>query len=663
MKYRPEINGLRTLAVLPVVLYHAGAQGFSGGYIGVDIFFVISGYLITSILIIDLSHDNFSIIKFYEKRARRILPALFFVMLCTIPFSWLWLSPPSLLSFSKSILSVIFFVSNFFFWSESGYFDVGGENKPLLHTWSLAVEEQYYLLFPILLLFLWPLGRRNVFFVIGALILISFLFGFFQLTADPSGNFFLPFSRAWELLGGSICALILSARNPSGNQILSLIGCVLILLGIFIFNASTPWPSIFTVIPIFGTMLIILYARQNTIVGRLLSMRALVGVGLISYSLYLWHQPVLVFARLHLNWTPGSKRLILLSLLCIPLAWASWRFIEAPFRRHDNSWFSSQKSIFISSIFAAVLFGAFAIVGVISKGTMYRYPPEFGIIIGASEDKPSNECLLEPSTKTIIHPVPRCLHHSKDGKTVDVMVLGDSHGWALSEELRSAMEKEGINYYYITHQGCIPVPGVIQMTYGDPTSCMRFVEGAIEYAREANIKTIVLVGRFTKKLEQTSFDNGEGGREDSPQEASLPTKKQLEKTQQEFVAGLNNLRDDFEIVILEPIPEAGWNVPKIALERSQNIGHVVDVTTSYAVYKDRNKTTLTLLSSILSDRVYLVSTENAFCSETTGRCLNTKDGVPLYIDNNHLSNSGARLLVPALMTSISEAITAPSERR
>jgi peptidoglycan/LPS O-acetylase OafA/YrhL len=213
MDYRREVDGLRAFAVLPVMLFHAGFQGFSGGFVGVDVFFVISGYLITSIIIAELDRGTFSIANFYERRARRILPALFLVMICCIPAAWIYLLPIDMKDFVQSVMAVSLFSSNILFWSESGYFDTASELKPLLHTWSLAVEEQFYVIFPLLLMLLWRSGRKRVLMALGVLLAISLAVAQWAATAQPSAAFFLLPMRGWELLVGALAAFHLSRRD------------------------------------------------------------------------------------------------------------------------------------------------------------------------------------------------------------------------------------------------------------------------------------------------------------------------------------------------------------------------------------------------------------------------------------------------------------------
>lgn len=239
MKYRSEIDGLRAVAVVPVILFHAGFQIFSGGYVGVDVFFVISGYLITTILVDDINSDRFKIIDFYERRARRIIPALLFVILVCVPFAWMWMIPSQMKDFSQSLVAVSLFASNVLFQLESGYFATAAEEKPLLHTWSLAVEEQYYVLFPIFLLLTWRFGRNRVFWSIVVLAAMSLALSELASRIKPTANFYLAPTRAWELLAGSIAAFIVGEQGVRSSNSLSSIGLTAILVSIFAYDDTT----------------------------------------------------------------------------------------------------------------------------------------------------------------------------------------------------------------------------------------------------------------------------------------------------------------------------------------------------------------------------------------------------------------------------------------
>ena len=376
IQYIPEIDGLRALAVIAVVLFHAGIRVFSGGFIGVDIFFVISGYLITTIILSDINSGTFVVSNFYEKRARRIVPALSVVMLFCIPFSWFLLTPADLERFSQSLIAVSLFSSNIFFYLTSGYFDLATELKPLIHTWSLAVEEQFYFIFPLILLLI---NKYN-----GRLIL---LFAFLSFGVAEWGNFFnnpatelsfkfylLP-ARAWELLIGSLIAVnnpqrIFDKKNKILHEFAGALGMLLIGYSIFFFNSDTPFPSVYALVPTIGSGLIILYATEKTFTGRILGGKLLSGIGLISYSAYLWHQPLFAFAKYTSYEEPRSYLIYFLIPTTFFIGWISWKYIEIPFR---NKQFISKKWIFIFTATSILFFIILGCIGLYSKGFLNKY--------------------------------------------------------------------------------------------------------------------------------------------------------------------------------------------------------------------------------------------------------------------------------------------------
>jgi len=250
MNYRSEIDGLRAIAVIPVIFFHAGAHLFKGGFVGVDVFFVISGYLITFILLNDIKLNRLSILKFYERRARRILPALFAVIFTTIPFAWFFLPPMQLKDFFESIFTVVLFLSNFLFWSESGYFDLASEAKPLIHTWSLAIEEQFYLFFPALLIFLARRLPGKELIYIFSIAVLSLIFAEYGWRYFPSANFYLLPFRAWELFVGAIVAFFVFKGGVKHNDTLAGVGMAAIVVSIFYFDSYTPFPSGYGLVPV-----------------------------------------------------------------------------------------------------------------------------------------------------------------------------------------------------------------------------------------------------------------------------------------------------------------------------------------------------------------------------------------------------------------------------
>lgn len=373
MKYRAHIDGLRAVAVLPVILFHAGFSFFSGGYVGVDVFFVISGYLITTLLLGDLESGRFSIINFYERRARRILPALFVVLLVCLPFAWMWLDEEELKDFSQSLVAVSFFSSNILFWIKTDYFAANAELWPLLHTWSLGVEEQYYLAIPLIMWLAWRYARRMIVPVFTVMVVASFAAAVVLVDRYPAATFYLLHTRAWELLAGGILAVLTFKSKidlaPSTHQALSLAGLGMVMASIFFFTEKTPFPSAYTLLPVLGSVLIIMSAQPGTLAHRLLSNKMLVGIGLISYSAYLWHQPIFAFARHRLIRPPTQLEYAGLAALSLALAYLSWRFVENPFRDKSRV---DRKRIFALSFVGIAGFALLGLYGHMRGGFPQR---------------------------------------------------------------------------------------------------------------------------------------------------------------------------------------------------------------------------------------------------------------------------------------------------
>ncbi len=370
MKYRSEIDGLRALAVVPVILSHAGFEFLKGGFVGVDLFFVISGYLITTLIIEELDNKEFNLVKFYERRLRRIFPALFVVIFFSSLFAWCLLPSPALNKYGDAIIGVSLFISNIVFWRQHGYFEESSDVSPLIHTWSLAVEEQFYLIFPIFLLIFWSLGKKKIFLLITIIALISLLLSEWGWRNKPIPNFYLLPTRAWELLMGSITALIILKKGQQKNQFLSFVGLAAIIFSYLNFDSSTPFPSIYTLIPVIGIILVIIFCNNETLLSKILKNKTIVMIGLVSYSAYLWHQPIFAFARLFLNSLSLDTHIrFFLVFLNFIIAFISWRFIEKPFR--NKNFLNSKIFFFIISLSLSftILIGYFSKIAV--KGYEY----------------------------------------------------------------------------------------------------------------------------------------------------------------------------------------------------------------------------------------------------------------------------------------------------
>lgn len=667
MNYRREIDGLRTVAVVPVLLFHAGMPLFGGGFVGVDIFFVISGYLITSILIAEQEKGTFSIARFYERRARRILPALFFVIICCLPFAWAWMLPAQMKSFGGSIVAVSLFYSNFFFWQQNGgYFASAAEQQPMLHTWSLAVEEQFYVLFPIVIALLWRFGRTVLIGVIVLTAIVSLALAQYGSENFATANFYLPHTRAWELLAGSLCAFLLSNRHYSSN-VLSLGGLALILFSIFFYDAATPFPSLFALVPVAGAAIIILFARERTLVARLLSTGPMVGIGLISYSLYLWHQPMLAFARLRSSLEPSLWTMLLICAACVPLAYCSWRFVEAPFRKGGGlTLFDSRSRIFAAAAMSMALLIGVGLFARTDDGLQSRLPPVALTALSQQKnhDPIMDECLFDKGEATLPHPVRKCL--TPQSASSQTILIGDSHGAAIAGETMRAFERAGRDLYVMTHSACVNFSGFYVSDPKYRLRCNSFFTGIEKYIRSSDIKTVVMASRWSLYVEGTPYDNGEGGVESLKptyidvmerfdEHASEDDPDRKVRVLERYIEDIKKyLSDGYRVVLVYPIPEAGWNVPDLVAKRAMAHADTLETSTSYARYLERNGAVIAAFDTISDTNLVRVKPAETLCGTTLPeRCLNSKaDGEVYYFDDDHLSDLGSRPVAAAILAAV-----------
>jgi peptidoglycan/LPS O-acetylase OafA/YrhL len=379
MEYRREIDGLRAVAVVPVILFHASFAPFAGGFVGVDVFFVISGYLITSIILAEHAEGRFSLLRFYERRARRILPALFLVMFASVPFAYSWMLADDLENFGQSVVATVLFSNNVLLWKTAGYWDLASEFKPLLHTWSLGVEEQYYIIFPVLLIAVWPAGRRWPLYAFAAIAAASLALAVGLAPRAPEFDFYMLPTRAWELMiGAMIAGAIPSWRAWSDrlaarrwrSEALGLAGLAMVVWAVFAFDDTVPHPGLATLLPAGGTALVILFASPATLLGRLLGTPPLLGTGLASYSLYLWHQPVFAFTRILSFDEPSVWHYVAGIALTAVLAALSWRFVERPFRDRTRV---GQLPFAIAATIAAALLVAIGLTFHMTSGLASRW--------------------------------------------------------------------------------------------------------------------------------------------------------------------------------------------------------------------------------------------------------------------------------------------------
>ena len=476
-----------------------------GGFFGVDIFFVISGFLITGIIINELhATGRFSIVGFYERRARRIMPALFFVMIVTTIFACFILFPEQWATYLGSLVSMTYFGSNYYFLSKSGYFDPNIDLNPMLHTWSLAIEEQFYVIFPLLLWLLWKtLKERNWTLVLGAIALGSLIWANISYANDPTGTFYLLQFRAWELLAGSFAAIALSKREkPYSNQPLSLLGLVMILGSIFLIPSGLPHPGFITLIPVLGAVLIVLTAGEGTFVNRLLSLKFFVGIGLVSYSAYLWHQPMFALFRVTSPTEPSPWAFLPFVALTLGLAALSWKFVENPVRNRKRF---SRRQIFIGT--AILLVGTIVVAW---GGTRQTFQDNRITVTGQSfgniEDRLARNYGLGKSCDGFEPDAIEC----RTGDNPTVLLWGDSYARQLGLALKNSPTQEA--FIQQTLSGCAPILGLASQSDRNGAdfakSCIKFNDDMFAWLSEhKEIKTVILGSPWTAAVpEQKSAE-------------------------------------------------------------------------------------------------------------------------------------------------------------
>ena len=650
MKYRPEIDGLRALAIIPVVFFHAGFTGFSGGYLGVDVFFVISGYLITAIILSDLEKGDFSYKKFYERRARRILPALFLVVIICIPFAWVTFLPPGFVEFSQSVVAVTLFIPNILFWTESGYFDTSAALKPLLHTWSLGLEEQFYILYPLTLLAILRYSKEyfGVFILVG--IILSFALAEYSSRFHPSENFYLLPTRGWELLIGAYIAYKESNNSVQVNErlatFLTSIGVVLILGSVVLFNEQTRHPSIYTLIPVIGTALIIAFGRTKGLTNSLLSNRSLVGIGLISYSLYLWHQPVFVFARTVSLVTLKQEIYILLIIMSVVLALVSYRYVEAPFRNRQRV---NTKYFWILTASVASGLIIFGLVGFITNGMPNRIPEETRSILNLDKIHGIRVMTEDGVECHARNPKDACVIGNINVQPTWALV-GDSHAGVLAPSLSYALNTISESALHLTQNGC---PYALDLERKDQIlHCIELNKLIRSRLLQLDIKNVVISGRYVHGLESTRYNNGEGGIEEGNDIWYGPLEQVTEEVRynsvkQSYKRSIEELLSNGKTVYLVyPIPEVGWIVPN-QLFKQLFMGIDREITTSATAYYSRSQSVINVFDEIgLHADLIRVYPGRIFCdSIVKERCVTELDNKILYFDDDHLSIYGADIVM------------------
>lgn len=653
--FRPDINGLRAWAVIAVVLYHFDVPGFSGGFTGVDVFFVISGFLMTGIVIKGLEQQTFSLIDFYIARARRIVPALAFICAVLLALGWLFLLPPDYKTLSSHIAYSLSFTSNIEYWLESGYFAAASHEKWLLHTWSLSVEWQFYLILPIALTTTWYIkkGRRAQSLFLFIALTASLIASVSTTQTDQSGAFFLLHTRAWEMLAGSL--VFLAAPLFNGYHILRIwlekIGLLLIALSITIFTPESKWPGWLAVAPVAGTMLVIIANHKSGLTG----IKPAQWIGDRSYSIYLWHWPICVVLT-HFDIQDDPLLIALGIFSSITLGHISYELVESKFRQRSAAKAPRSDIFGLGIAYGAVVAVAVFVWGLNGISGRFSTPIEVAAAEADSISPRRGDCHPNKGAKS-----PSCIHGTGDRK---IILIGDSHANSMVAGLTSAGAQHGFSVIEWTYSACNFVPGMRKIPselakFHKDYQCSGFVSWvqaqlenlphdipvviANRYAAEAFGANEV---RHPKQTPGVYFTN--------PHEKTNP--EFLREFSSRIIDNACHIAKKRPVFMIRPLPEMGFNVPK-KLSRRMIFGINQDLHISITEYKNRNDW-VWAAQDTARERcgVQIIDPTSILCRD--GRCYGSIGGRPLYHDDDHLSGFGNQIVTP-IFSSIFDRLSTP----
>ncbi|MDR2300432.1 MAG: acyltransferase [Deltaproteobacteria bacterium] len=634
-KYRPEIDGLRAISIIFVMLYHADFHIFTGGYIGVDIFFVISGYLITGIILDDLQLNKFSFLNFYERRVRRILPPLYFMLIITTIISFYLLLPNELIFYSKSIFYTILFISNILFYNFSGYFnDIARENV-LLHTWSLSVEEQFYIFLPLIIFIVLKKFNKYLILIIGTFASISFLASETVLFFNTRLVFYLIPFRAWELLAGSWLAAWPKTRDQqwgtSAPNCFSAVGLILILAPALLYNDQSMFPALAAVPVILGSVLLIKLGL-NGFMGKILSTRIFVIIGKLSYPLYLWHWPIFVlFKQYKMSILTTNEKIICL-LLAFLMSSISFYLIEKPIR--FKLIFKSTKSVFFLMGIFMVIFLTVTLIIFIEKGFIFRLTDQaLSYYIETESETPSYQ--INCPTKYQFGSENLCVLGSELNENPSFVLWGDSHAAAWAHGLDEIAKKYKISGLQYQKDGCLPLFGYDNTYLNEPDKsvCKDFNNNIIELLKVNNIKHVIIAARFASYTGYKSLNPTNSNYIDN----------EIKKISHDLTYTINILNKlDISVWIVEGVPEqfvSGFNIWARSIITNKDIKNIG---INSSIIKNYNKPMEDIINNIINknENVFLLNIYPSICNETI--CITGDNFSSYYIDDDHLSIYGSK---------------------
>ena len=641
--YRPDIDGLRAIAVTSVVLYHALPTLVPSGFVGVDIFFVISGYLIGGIIYSGATGKGFSFLNFYARRARRILPALLVVVLATLAAGFVLLSSEPFLELTAQAISALVGMSNIYFWDSTDYFADASIFKPLMMTWSLGVEEQFYVFFPFVVLALLKAPARWHVGLMALLALGSLVYSIYATTAQPLAAFYLMPSRAWELAAGAALAIanrqgILPRLSLGLENLLALLGFALTIGALFMFSHDTPFPGSAALVPVIGTLLLI-YARESLINVRILAAAPFVFIGLISYSWYLWHWPVMSYIHIVADFQPRPQVLLVAVVISFVLAVLSWKYVEQPFRK------SGARPRTTLLRYGAALSLALAVpVGLRLTDGMPARLPQAVHTAEAILDEGWGTCIALVGRAAPLD-VARC--HPPGAR---IALFGDSHASAAGPGLVDYARNQGTELAQYSKAACAPLLGYARVQNDNrdhARSCAQFMEKhSLAIAADPDIEIVVIAG-FWPFLGEQQVRPYSGDQFERPIEAIEALEPGLRNSTERFLAAGK------KVVIVGDIPRFDFNpmrrvigdhLPiRAALRRM--IDPDYDIDKEFVARKPdtelytRSRQTVASVAADYPGVTY-IDLEAQLCAE--GRCRFQLDGKPLMFDYHHLSAFGSR---------------------
>ena len=638
--YRPDIDGLRAIAVIIVLFFHLEIPFFSGGFVGVDIFFVITGFFFGYAVLEPISKNEFSIRSYYEKRVKRLAPAFLLVSTLTSLLAYYFLLPLDLIAFWKTLKAALLFHSNIHFSNQAGYFDSSASLKPILHFWSLSIEYQFYLVFPLIALI--SFRFLNSFLFIWLALIVSFLLSIYWINTKPNDAYFLLQFRAWEILfGTSIYALCMKNKNSKKplSKMYSYIGLFLISISVVSFNKHLPFPGFRALVPLIGGGLLIYsgYQNEENLILRALKFRPLVFIGKISYSLYLWHWPLIVFLLYYLDHDLSGFFKIIVILVSLFLAYVTYRFIEIPFRQ----------KIFINAfgpliLTILVIFAILLSPSLFGKGYEYRLSRESLVFNNARTDWNEYQTSCADKVEYRISRNSLCTFYFGQHKAPNILIWGDSHATALLPVIYSISSKQGYTVKLATTNGCPPIIGIKT----DKAECLKANDAVINMITKNNFDIIILAANWNSYGE----DNYISVKKD---ELKLPLINTIHFIKKNTAAA---------IIIAGQIPRYKIEIPNYLAKNS----FMSDADNFFSYHRPIPKSINEAqyfheaMSEVSNLNIFKIYPKDFICSDFN--CSLELNGRSLYKDGGHLSTSGSMILFPIFDQEIKKALKQNSKR-